>query len=65
VNEERAKAAKALRVGEQVVIRKPPFEHAVVVKGIVGATRLGDRSRRRSSRRPRKAARAAQASPRK
>ena len=34
VNEERAKAAKALRVGDVVVIRKPPFEHAVVVKGL-------------------------------
>ena len=34
VNEERAKAAKALRVGDIVVIRKPPFEHAVVVKGL-------------------------------
>jgi ribosome-associated heat shock protein Hsp15 len=34
VNEERAKAAKALRVGDNVVIRKPPFEHAVVVKGL-------------------------------
>ena len=32
VNGERAKAAKALRVGDAVVIRKPPFEHAVVVK---------------------------------
>ena len=34
VNEERAKAAKALRVGDLVVIRRPPFEHAVVVKGL-------------------------------
>ena len=33
VNEERAKAAKALRVGDLVVVRKAPFEHAVVVKG--------------------------------
>jgi ribosome-associated heat shock protein Hsp15 len=33
VNDERAKAAKALRVGDVVVVRKPPFEHAVVVKG--------------------------------
>jgi len=32
VNEERAKAAKALRVGDAVLIRKPPFEHAVVVR---------------------------------
>ena len=34
VNEERAKAAKALRIGDLVVIRKAPFEHAVVVKGL-------------------------------
>jgi ribosome-associated heat shock protein Hsp15 len=33
VNQERAKPAKALRVGDTVVVRKPPFEHAVVVKG--------------------------------
>ena len=32
VNGERAKAAKALRVGDSVVVRRPPFEHAVVVK---------------------------------
>ena len=34
VNDERPKAAKALRVGDVVVIRKPPFEHAVIVKGL-------------------------------
>lgn len=34
VNEERAKPAKALRPGDLVVIRKPPFEHAIVVKGL-------------------------------
>ena len=34
VNEERAKPAKALRVGDTVAIRKPPFEHTVVVKGL-------------------------------
>lgn len=34
VNEERAKPAKALRVGDTVSVRKPPFEHAVVVKGL-------------------------------
>ena len=34
VNDERAKPAKAVRVGDRVVIRKPPFEHAVVVKGV-------------------------------
>jgi ribosome-associated heat shock protein Hsp15 len=32
VNGERAKAAKALRVGDRVVVRRPPFEHAVDVK---------------------------------
>ena len=34
VNEERAKAAKALRIGDVVAIRKPPFEHVVAVKGL-------------------------------
>ena len=34
VNQERAKAAKALRIGDVVAIRKPPFEHVVVVKGL-------------------------------
>ena len=34
MNEERAKPAKALRIGDLVVVRKPPFEHAVVVKGL-------------------------------
>ena len=34
VNQERPKAAKALRVGDVVAIRKPPFEHTVVVKGL-------------------------------
>jgi len=33
VNGERAKAAKLLRPGDTVVVRRPPFEHAVVVKG--------------------------------
>jgi ribosome-associated heat shock protein Hsp15 len=32
VNSERAKAAKALRVGDVVAVRTPPFEHSVVVK---------------------------------
>jgi ribosome-associated heat shock protein Hsp15 len=32
VNGERAKAAKALRVGDRVVVRRPPFEHVVLVK---------------------------------
>jgi ribosome-associated heat shock protein Hsp15 len=34
VNGERAKPAKVLRVGDQVVVRRPPFEHAVVVKAL-------------------------------
>ena len=33
VNAERAKPAKVLRVDDTVAIRKPPFEHAVIVKG--------------------------------
>jgi ribosome-associated heat shock protein Hsp15 len=32
VNGERSKAAKALRVGDRVVVRRPPFEHVVLVK---------------------------------
>ncbi|HEX3097749.1 MAG TPA: S4 domain-containing protein [Usitatibacter sp.] len=32
VNGERAKAAKVLRAGDAIVVRRPPFEHAVVVK---------------------------------
>ena len=34
VNGERAKAAKALRVGDSVVVRRPPYEHAVAVKAL-------------------------------
>jgi ribosome-associated heat shock protein Hsp15 len=34
VNHDRPKPAKALRVGDVVAIRKPPFEHTVVVKGL-------------------------------
>ena len=34
VNGERAKAAKPLRPGDAVVVRRPPFEHAVVVKAL-------------------------------
>ena len=34
VNGERAKAAKALRVGDEVVVRRPPFEHTVHVKAL-------------------------------
>jgi ribosome-associated heat shock protein Hsp15 len=34
VNGERAKPAKALRAGDGVVVRRPPFEHVVAVKGL-------------------------------
>lgn len=34
VNGERAKAAKTLRAGDAVEIRRPPFVHAIVVKGL-------------------------------
>ena len=34
VNRDRPKAAKPLRVGDIVAIRKPPYEHIVVVKGL-------------------------------
>jgi ribosome-associated heat shock protein Hsp15 len=34
VNGERAKPAKMVRVGDTVLVRRPPFEHAVVVKGL-------------------------------
>jgi len=34
VNGERAKAAKALRVGDSVAVRRAPFEHAVTVKAL-------------------------------
>ena len=34
VNGERAKAAKMVKPGDSVVVRRPPFEHAVVVKGL-------------------------------
>jgi ribosome-associated heat shock protein Hsp15 len=34
VNGERAKAAKVLRVGDAVEVRKPPFVHAIVVRGL-------------------------------
>ena len=34
VNGERAKAAKVLRPGDAIEIRKPPFVHAIVVKGL-------------------------------
>ena len=34
VNGERPKPAKALRVGDEVVVRRPPFEHTVAVKAL-------------------------------
>jgi ribosome-associated heat shock protein Hsp15 len=34
VNGERAKAAKALRVGDAVEIRRPPYVHGIVVKAL-------------------------------
>ena len=34
VNGERAKPAKELKPGDQVVVRRPPFEHTVVVKAL-------------------------------
>jgi len=34
VNGERAKAAKALRAGDAIEIRKPPFVHSIVVRAL-------------------------------
>ena len=34
VNGDRAKPAKSVKVGDTVTIRKPPFEFAVLVKGL-------------------------------
>lgn len=34
VNGERAKPAKALHVGDRLEIRRPPFEHAIVVRAL-------------------------------
>jgi ribosome-associated heat shock protein Hsp15 len=34
VNGERAKASRALREGDQVAVRKPPFEHVVAVRAL-------------------------------
>jgi ribosome-associated heat shock protein Hsp15 len=34
VNGERAKPAKALKPGDTVVVRRPPFEHTVLVKAL-------------------------------
>jgi len=35
-NAERAKPAKIVRVGDTIAVRRPPFEHVVVVKGLSG-----------------------------
>lgn len=34
VNGERAKPAKVVRPGDEVVVRRPPFEHTVTVKAL-------------------------------
>ncbi|HEX4782446.1 MAG TPA: S4 domain-containing protein [Usitatibacter sp.] len=34
VNGERAKPAKLLKPGDEVAVRRPPFEHAIVVKAL-------------------------------
>ena len=34
LNGDRAKPAKALKVGDRLAIRRPPFEHVIVVKGL-------------------------------
>ena len=34
VNEERAKPAKEVKPGDAVSIRRPPFEHRVIVRGV-------------------------------
>ncbi len=34
VNEDRAKPAKEIKVGDKVAVRRPPYEHVVVVKAL-------------------------------
>jgi ribosome-associated heat shock protein Hsp15 len=34
LNGDRAKPAKELKIGDRLAIRRPPFEHVVVVKGL-------------------------------
>ena len=34
VNEDRAKPAKEVKVGDRISIRRPPFEHVVVVRAL-------------------------------
>jgi ribosome-associated heat shock protein Hsp15 len=34
VNQERAKPAKTVKAGDRVVVRRPPFEHTVLVKAL-------------------------------
>lgn len=36
VNGERAKPAKAVKPGDEILVRRPPFEHSVVVKALSG-----------------------------
>ena len=36
VNGERAKPSRLLRVGDRLEIRRPPFEHAIVVRALSG-----------------------------
>ena len=43
VNGDRAKPAKELRIGDELSIRRPPFEHRIVVKGL--ALQRGHRRR--------------------
>jgi ribosome-associated heat shock protein Hsp15 len=34
VNGDRAKPAKEIRIGDAIVVRRPPYEHAIVVKDL-------------------------------
>ncbi|HYC37471.1 MAG TPA: S4 domain-containing protein [Usitatibacter sp.] len=34
LNDERAKPAKEVRLGDRLAIRRPPFEHVIVVRGL-------------------------------
>jgi ribosome-associated heat shock protein Hsp15 len=62
INHEHAKPAKEVKAGDLVAIRRPPFEHVVVVKAL--SDKRGPRRQRRcSTRKPRRAARAARCSP--
>ena len=41
VNQERAKRSRALRPGDQVRVRKPPFEQIVIVRALSEVRRSG------------------------